>query len=276
MFRDFSTFRYRDEVLLGAVLFGFLVLLSTQVNTPEGTSLFKRIAYQAVAPFLRASDSAYHGVRRLVHDYAAFRGVVRENERLHERLLELETQQLKWEFTLHDNEALRALVDYRKASPLATMAARVVARDVRDPHQMLILSRGRRDGLEKDMAVLAPQGVVGRIAALSLRSAQVQLITDSRSALAGIHLPSGDQVLMTGQGERLLRMQYFSGEARVAPQDPVVTSGLEGIYPAGLHIGRVERVFEEDGKRVAQIRPAAPLQKTMNLLVVLERPQDAL
>jgi rod shape-determining protein MreC len=183
---------------------------------------------------------------------------------------------LKWEFTLHDNEALRALVDYREASPLATMAARVVARDVRDPHQMLILNRGRRDGLEKDMAVLAPQGVVGRIAALSLRSAQVQLITDSRSALAGIHLPSGDQVLMTGQGERLLRMQYVSGEARVEPQDPVVTSGLEGIYPAGLHIGRVERVFEEDGKRVAEIRPTAPLQKTMNLLVVLERPQDAL
>jgi rod shape-determining protein MreC len=264
-------FLRRDETLLGAVLFGFLILLSLQVTAPDGQILFKRVVYQIVAPVVRLGDFLYRGAARLGHDYAAFRAVVRENEVLRARAEALEWERLESDFMRRDYAELRALTGYREAAALPTLAARVVARDLRDPYRMLVVNRGRAHGVEAGMALVAPEGVVGRVVATSLRTAQVQLITDARGALAGIHLPSGEQVLLTGQGQPFLKALYFSVETDISEGDWIVTAGLEGVYPQGLRVGRVERVAEEDARRVAWVRPSAPMTKLVSALVVLDK-----
>lgn len=263
----------RDETLLGAVLFGFLVLLSLQVTAPDGQILFKRIVYQMVAPLLRAGDFIYRHTTRVARDYAAFRAVVRDNETLRERVAALERERLDHAFLLHDYANVRALADYRATLDFPTLVARVVARDIRDPWRMLVVNRGRTHGVEPGMAVLAAEGIVGRVVTTSNRTAQVQLLTDAQSALAGIHLPTDEQVLVEGRGTEWLHAVYFSTEAPVAAGDGIVTSGFEGIYPQGLWVGRVERVESERSRPVAWVRPAAPVTRLTSVLVVMSPPK---
>ena len=122
------------------------------------------------------------------------------------------------------------------------------------------------------MAVIAPAGVVGRIVVPSGSAAKVQLLID-RNAAAGAVIERGEsraQGVVVGTGDDRLRMEYVSEIADIVVGDVVVTSGIDGIYPKGFVIGRVE-VVEKSGPAFKQIlvRPAVDFSSLEEVLVVM-------
>jgi rod shape-determining protein MreC len=118
-------------------------------------------------------------------------------------------------------------------------------------------------------AVLAAPGIVGCVITPAHGTAKVQLLVDRNAAIAGLVDRSRAQGIVLGTGEDVLRMEYLSATADVKPGDIVVSSGIDGIYPKGFTIGKVERV-ERTGTAVksASVRPAVDFSALEEVLVV--------
>jgi rod shape-determining protein MreC len=162
------------------------------------------------------------------------------------------------------------LLELRDRTALETAAAEVIAAGATPDFRTLTIDKGAGDGIAADMAVIAPAGVVGRVVVPSGGAAKVQLLIDRNAAAGAIVERSRAQGLVVGTGEDRLRMDYVSETADVAVGDTIVTSGIDGIYPKGFVIGRVEAVEKSGGgyKEIA-VRPAVDFTSLEEVLVVL-------
>ncbi len=151
------------------------------------------------------------------------------------------------------------------------MAARVIAADPAAAFRTVTIDKGAADGVRRDMAVLSPLGVVGRVIdEPASHAAKVQLIVD-RTAGAGafIDRTGAGGVVVGSEGDTPLRMEYVSNLADVSVGDLVMTSGLDGIYPRGYVIGRIEKVERGSGLyRLIAIRPRVDFSSLDTVLLV--------
>ena len=153
---------------------------------------------------------------------------------------------------------------------LNTVAAEVIALGATPDFRTMTIDKGTQQGLRSDMAIIAPAGVVGRVVVPSLRAAKVQLLIDRNAAAGALIERSRAQGVVVGAGDDLLRLEYVSEIADVAVGDVVVTSGIDGIFPKGFIIGRVE-ALERSGRtyRRITVRPAVDFSSLEEVLVVL-------
>jgi rod shape-determining protein MreC len=149
--------------------------------------------------------------------------------------------------------------------------ANVIARDPSPSRAVVLIDRGTRDGVQSGMPVLGKGGaLVGTVERTLERSAWVRLITDPKSAANALIQESRWSAVAVGSPDHTVRMEFLEQGAEVKPGDTVLTSGLGGMYPAGLLIGRVAKV--EGGpldvfKRV-QVEPAARLASLETVAVL--------
>ena len=132
------------------------------------------------------------------------------------------------------------------------------------------IDKGSLQKLKADMAVIAPAGVVGRVVVTSPGAAKVQLLIDRNAAAGALDERSRAQGVVVGTGDSLLRMDYVSEVADIVIGDSIVTSGIDGIYPKGFVIGRVEVVDKSGGAyKQVLVRPAVDFTSLEDVLVVL-------
>jgi rod shape-determining protein MreC len=218
----------------------------------------------------RGVASGLSGVGRVWSGYIALRQVKGENERLHRELdaARVETQQQR---ALADRtRMLEQLLDLRDRSTLQTMAAEIIAAGATPDFRTVTIDRGTRDQVRSNMAVIAPAGVVGRVVVPSARAAKVQLLIDRNAAAGALIERSRAQGVAVGGGDGRLRLEFVSEVSDIAVDDVVVTSGIDGIYPKGYPIGRVDSVERSGGgyKRIT-VRPAVDFSTLEEVLVVL-------
>jgi rod shape-determining protein MreC len=210
------------------------------------------------------------GIRHVWAGYVGLRGVKSENERLKRELeaVQVEVQQQR---ALADRtRSLERLLDLRDRANLTTTAAEIIAAGATPDFRTVTIDKGTRDGLRADMSVISPAGVVGRVVVPSARSAKVQLLVDRNAAAGALIERSRAQGVVVGGGEDRLQMDYVSEVADVVVGDLVVTSGIDGIYPKGFVIGKVDVVERSGGgfKRI-MVRPAVDFRAIEEVLVVL-------
>jgi rod shape-determining protein MreC len=268
----------RTRYLVISVVVGHLVLISAQVGTRTGASLLEAVVFGGFAEVQRATAWSVGGVQDVWSGYVDLRGLHHENEALRARVAELEVRLQEERALARRGERLQLLMEMRSAVPQKTLPADVIAADATVWFRTVTIDRGWRDGVAKDMAVISPRGVVGRIIDQPApHASRVQLLVD-RSAGVGalIERSRAGGVVVGDEDGRGLRLEYVPTLADVKIGDVVVTSGLDGIYPKGYVIGRVTRV-EEGGTTYALIRvePAVDFSSLEELLVVLDSPRRA-
>ena len=135
----------------------------------------------------------------------------------------------------------------------------------------MTINKGTRHGIKRDMAVIAPSGVVGRVFQPTGRAAMVQLLIDRNAAAGAMIERSRVQGLVVGTGSAGLRFDYVPATASVEPGDLLVTSGIDGIYPKGFILGQIESV-ERRGHEfgIIAVRPAVDFSTLESVLVVTE------
>lgn len=266
--------RHRSGYLLLAVVVGHLILISAQVNSPAGVPLLQAAAFAAYAEAQRATSAVIGAVGRLWSDYIALRNVRIENDALKEQNASLQVRIQQQQALAERAEALRRLLDLRDQSNLPMRAAEVIGGPAAPDFRSVTIDRGTADGLRVDMAVVAAEGAVGRVVTVARRAAKVQLLVDRNAAAAALTERTRAQGIVVGTGEDTLRLDFVSSTADVAEGDLVVTSGLDGIYPKGFVIGRVEAI-ERAGTayRAIRVRPAVNFAVLEEVLVVLAAPE---
>jgi len=261
--------RQRVGWLFMTVTVVHLVLISAQVTSKRGVPLLQEAIFGSMAEVQRVATGGIGGVRSAWQNYVNLRQIGQENDALKQRVSQLEVALQRERALAEQTRVLQQALDLKTETPFATTAAMVIASGASPDFRTMTLDKGSSQGLATDMAVLAPEGIVGRVILPTPRAAKVQLIIDRNAAAAGLVERSRAQGIVVGTGNDRMRFDYVPGSADLKVGDRVVTSGLDGIYPKGFVIGQIESVERSAGEfSNVLIRPAVNLSALETVLVV--------
>jgi rod shape-determining protein MreC len=245
----------RSRLLFAGLVLAHLLVISSQVDGGGGgTSLLQRWTLGVLSPVQGALAALVRGVASVWSSYVGLRGVHHQNEQLAGRLRQLEQEVQQRRELAEEAARLREMLALKQVMPVQSLVAHVIARDGVPWYRTVTIDKGSSDGVPFNAPVLSPTGVVGRVIRLGPRAARVQLLVDQqsgagarieRSRITGVVSGLPSRGTEAGGGEPReqpcgdLVMKYVAMLSDVVPQDVVVTSGLDRIYPAGLLIGRV-------------------------------------
>lgn len=262
--------RLRSGYLFLALMFGHVILISAQVNSRQGVPVLESVTFGVFSEVQRGTSNGLSVFQRVWNGYVGLRGAYRENEQLKSQLSQTMVE-LQQQRALADKaRGLQQLLELRDRSNLQTTAAEIIAAGSNPEFRTVSIDKGRSNGVQRDMAVIAPAGIVGRVVTPSGRNAKVQLLIDRNAAAGALIERSRAQGVVVGTGESWLRLDYVSDIAEVVVGDAVVTSGIDGIYPKGFAIGKVTAVEKSGGAyRSIVVQPAVDFSTLEEVLVVL-------
>jgi rod shape-determining protein MreC len=265
--------RQRTGYLVLAVVLSHVILISAQVNAQPGGTVLEAVTFGVFTEVQRLFTSTRDGFVGFWSGYAGLRDVRQENEALNQEVARLSLELQQQRALAQQTRSLERLLELRESVRFPTLSARVIATDATPYFRTLTIDRGRRDGVHEDMAVVTPDGVVGRVVGVpGPRAAQVQLLID-RNAAAGalIERSRASGVAVGTDGDGQLRMEHVSNLQDVRVGDRIVTSGIDGIYPEGFLIGRVTDATEGLGLyRIIDVHPVVDFSQIEDVLVVMD------
>ena len=263
---------------------GLAALLLVLLNLPEKASrTVKSAVREAAAP----PQSLWAGLSLRAHEaWATLRGIgglSSRNAELESELLQARAELRQLQAFREENEALRAQLGYAARSPQRLISAEVIARDASGWWQSLRLGQGTRDGIAPNRAVVTPDGLVGRTIEVTPRTADVLLISDPSSRIS-VEVPRIRAFgILHGEGVRAdgqvtLRINFLDRHASLQPGDEVVTSGMGGVFPRGIPIGRVEIAEANDPESLglyqsASVAPRVELGALRQAFVMADPPE---
>ena len=263
------------------LLVGNLVIMAVDARDADGGQKVLRIWTQAFAsPLQSASSKATGATSGFFQQIWNFRSTAQENEQLKEQLAQVETELHTTREAAAENERLKALLNLKEQTNIKSVTARVIARDPSVWFNTITINQGSSAGIEMNMPVITAGGIVGRVITVGPWASQVMLITDEKAgagAVVGQLGQSGALGSVRGRadlGVGLIEMRYVSGLEKVEVNDYVMTTGQDGIYPAGLNIGRVVEVKNGTATQAHQIliQPSARLDHLEEVAVLLYHP----
>ena len=255
------------------ILVAQALLLSSQVTTERGHSALRSFVVMLVSPLQRGAGAAMGGVRSVWNDYIDLRGAHEENERLREEVARFEQALWLERDLVASYRRLSGVLELAERLPYEPVVAEVIGLDASAWFRTITVNQGKNRGVELNAPVVAAGGLVGRVISLGPTVSQIQLLTDrdcsvavllSRTRMRGMVAGSGEQASSTG-----LVLNYVSNLEDVAEGDPIVTSGIDGIYHKGIAVGRVASV--RNGPRLFKIitvEPAANLDRLEEVFIL--------
>src|ERR1700680_5313612 len=268
--------RHKSLVLLTGVIVLQILLLAVQIRRDSQGRLIRVWTVGAVSPFERVGASGVLGIRGAWNHYFALQNTSRENERLlrENNTLKLQINQLQSKASEADR--LAVLLNFRQSHQNVPMlGARVIGTGADTATQTAYLDRGERDGIRRNMGVITPDGVVGKIIETYRDTAQVLLLTDKDSGVGAMLSDSRIQSPVGGTGEPLLTRKYIPTDDTVNVGEQVVTSGMDHIFPRDLPVGTVAEIKTGRPFQQVRVRPAANLARLEEVIVLLtQRPLE--
>jgi rod shape-determining protein MreC len=265
-----STFTSRgSHVVFFLVLAGHGLLLSSQVTTDRGHSALQGAIIALFSPLQRGGESILNGVSSVWTRYIDLRSVTEENQILREKVARLEQQLWMEKEVVASYDRMSQVLELSERIPFKSLLAEVVGLDASAWFRTITVNRGSDHGVELNAPVIGQGGVVGRVIAVGAKVAQVQLLSDRDCAVGALLVRGRSRGIVSGVGEAQLQMKYVSNLEDVTVGDLVVTSGIDGIYPKGIAVGRVATVI--NGPRlfkIISIEPAARLDRLEEVFVL--------
>jgi rod shape-determining protein MreC len=207
-------------------------------------------------------------------NYVDLIGAKEENERLKTEIRKLRQEKFHlWEADLQ-NERLKNLLDLKKTFSYNTISANVIGGSPSMlKSQVVIIDRGKGDGISEGMPVATYEGIVGRILLVGDKSSEVILITDEISAVDAYIHRTRARGIVKGTGDGCV-MDYIEKKADVSIGDKVISSGRDGFFPKEVVIGTVVEVKAVGGFIRARVSPDMDLNSLEEVVVILKSPEN--
>ncbi len=262
----------RDIAIILILIGGGLLILFSYPKTPEG-GMLSRGLYTALGPLMSGVSAVHTRVKYVWQSYVGLIGVREQNQSLKEEIRKLRRDNAALLDKERENLRLKKLLDLRASHEFPSIAAQVVGEDAVGWYRTLFINRGLEDGVRPDMPVTVAEGVVGRVVNSSSDISRIILLTDPNHSVDCRVARTRDRGVLSGLLERGCILRYINLKSDMKPGDEVVTSGLDGIFPRGLPIGKVEKV--EKGTQglflEARIVPSVDFSEIEEVLVILGR-----
>jgi rod shape-determining protein MreC len=277
--------RHKSLTLLASVVVAQVLLLAAQIKRERQVRLIRVWAVELISPLQRVGSWTVHGAQHGWGGYIGLRRAQQENDSMRAELDRLKVRNAELEGRALEADRLAALLNFRTShSEVPMLAASVIGASPDSGSMVMYINRGSRDGVRRDMGVITPDGVVGKILAVYPDTSQVLLLDDKDSGVGALLSETRTQGPVKGNGAPLLSLDYISNDEKVSAGEAVLTSGQDRIFPKDLPVGRVVDFVSDPKTPFMRIRvkPAAHLDRLEEVLVLqtrqelnLKKEQDA-
>lgn len=271
----------RDRTI--GIWIALAIVVLAALNVPPWLARrVKSSVREAVAPLQGGVSNLGARLREAASVVRGLGGLAVEHREMSRELTELRNRVRALEPILEENARLRAALDFTRRHPRRLIASEVIGRDISGWWTTIRLGKGSEDGLAVDQSVITAEGLIGRVTAVSPGTADVLLLTDPTCRISARAPRSGTSGVLTGRRrplaeDALCRLDFVSKDVRIRVGDEIVTSGLGGIFPGGLLIGYVDRIYrDEDGLyQYADVIPTADLERLTVVFAITKREPTA-
>jgi rod shape-determining protein MreC len=272
--------RYRNVTILVAILFVQVLGLAVQVKrrsgADESTRIIRLWTVSAVTPLEKAIVWCQNGLGNMWSNYIYLRGVRQENRDLKFEIEQLRLEQVRLSDDAQQARRLQALLGFKEQYIAKTVAAQVIGSSGSEQSRSVYIDKGTSAGVEKDMAVITADGLVGKVLRAYGSSAQVLLINDQSSGVGVILDKSRLQGVIKGTAAGEVILEKVMTDEQVAPGDLIVTSGGDQIFPKGITVGTVMKVSPgADLFLNIRVKPSANLSRLEEVLVITRKEDRA-
>lgn len=265
----FASFRVVFLIVLVALV--GLLLLASLLGGRFGTP--HQLTLDFMGPLQSAVTRSVSGIATLKNDYIALWNVRAENKRLRllvdKYLTELGEYREGYSNYLHFEE----LLAFKEKLYFQPLAARVVGKEPAFWYQTIVVDLGRKDDVLEGMIALAPAGVVGQVIHTSEHYSKILLANAPSSAIDAMIQKNRIRGILKGVGEKGFVLHYVLKNADVEVGDEIVTAGIGGVFPAGIPLGYVSKVYKKRRGMFQEIE-VAPHVDFQKLEFVLIDPTD--
>lgn len=275
--------RYRNLLVLLAILVAQIVGLAVQVrrtgdgrstlDTQDGSSvrLIRLWANALVAPPERLIQYSKLGAAGMWQNYIDLRHVREQNRDLQQTIDRLRLEQAALLEDARQGQRLQALLGFQQKYIYTTVAAQAIGSSGSDQSRVFYLDKGSADGLDRDMAVITADGIVGKVREVFPHSAQVLAINDETSGAGVILETTRIRGILRGNAAGQPQIIGILADRRIQPGEAVLTAGGDQIFPRGLPVGVVEKVVRDPERENfidVIVKPAAHLDQLDEVLVI--------
>ncbi len=266
--------RHRPLALLASLVLAQILLLAFQIKRDRDVHLIRYWAVELMTPVERGGTFGFSTIRGIWTGYIDLHNARKENRDLRDELGRLALRNRELESEANEAQRLKVLLNFRDTHPEAHMlAAQVIGASADPSSHTLFINRGARDHLRNDMAVVTPDGVVGKLVEVFPSTSQVLLINDKESGVGALFADSRTHGVVKGSGDPNPRMDYVVNDEKVKAGDTVLTSGDDRIFPKGLLVGKVTDTKQALPFQIIHVEPVARLDRLEDVLVLLSQQQ---
>src|ERR1700722_6655475 len=261
--------RHKSLVLLAVTVLAQILLLAVQIRSDSQGRLIRVWTVGAISPFERAGSYGIGGVRGTWGRYFALQNTSRENGQLRHENDRLKLENIQLQSRVAEAARLEALLNFRQSHQQVPMlGARVIGSSADTASRTIYIDRGERDGVQKNMGVITPDGIVGKVIETFASTSQVLLLTDKDSGVGAMIAESRIQSPVGGTGEPRLDMKYVANDDKVDLGQLVVTSGMDRIFPRDLPVGTIADVRGGNPFKIIRVQPSANLERLEEVIVL--------
>jgi rod shape-determining protein MreC len=262
--------RYKPISTLFGLLVASFILLSVQTKAPNPTAFIEKYALVGIYPLQLAVSQVMGKLNLVWRKYIYLVNLEEENARLREQVRILQMEKNEYVENALAYERLKNTLNWVDVTSLSTVLARVIGRDSTNWASSILIDKGSNHNIEPNLAVITHEGIVGYTISVSPRASKVLLATDPNCNIAAIIQRTRDQGVVQGQLTNYYKMKYLVQGADVIEGDMVISSGLGGVFPKGLVIGKIARINKKsDGLFLdVDIEPSVNFSKLEEVFVV--------
>ncbi|HAO94004.1 MAG: rod shape-determining protein MreC [Deltaproteobacteria bacterium GWB2_55_19] len=272
--KNVVSFLKKNQIIIASLalaLFSLHLALTGRQEVERGFIL-REILSRTVSPMQRLMLGVQGSVKGVWSGYVNLANVSEENERLRKTLTLVNEDNLRLKEEINLAERLKSILEYKDQLPHKSKAAVIIGFNKEPWARTVTIDKGAKDGIAKDLAVINPIGVVGRVIDVNTHTSQVLLGSDLRSNIDVIVQRSRIKGVAEGNGTDGFLLKYIRQIDDVRLGDIVITSGLSGVFPKGVAVGEVVKI--EKGRdnffKSIEVRPAVNIHQTEEVLVITE------
>lgn len=266
--------KYKKYIITGAVILLAVIALITSGKKLNATFLEDAIGF-VVTPFQDLTTGIGSWVDNTLTGKREQKEIISENEKLKREVASLLEDNARLSLLDEENKKLTALLRIEQKYPnFDSFGVEIIAKNPGSWYDIFTLNKGKKSGVDANMVLAAPEGLVGKVLESGTTYAKGQSILDSRSSVPAMSLRTGDLGVVKGDyslmHDGLCKMEYIDSEAEIMVGDEIVTSHLSDIYPPGLTIGKIKEVQNDPNglTKYAIIEPAVDMKHLDTLLVI--------
>ena len=258
----FFTFLWEHRQNLLFLLLVLISLSALSLSSQRRFYLARRVNRAILAPF-----------QMVVAQVDYFLHLKKENEKLRKSNFLLNLNLYRLEEVRKQNERLKELLEFSRRSSVYFIASRVISGGLGEKAHVFIIDKGSQDGLTPNLPVLVPEGLVGKTVEVDASQTLVQLYSHPEFGVSAKPRGKDDRAIVGSGPNNEMYMFNIPLRNQLEPGDLIVSSGMGGIFPKGIPVGRIIKLEEEEEMRIkmrAKMEPAVDLNKVSEVFVLAD------